>query len=343
MTSVELTEQVKGLARAEGFLSVGIAAAGPAPHAEALHDWLAKGYDAQMAYMRRNLAKRLRPDVLVRGARTVICLAASYAVGDDAGEEGLVARYARGRDYHKVLKRRCIGLMDAIRAIEPSFVGRCFVDSAPVMERTLAAAAGVGWIGRNGCLFAAGAGSYCLLCEIVCNLPLTPDAPVPGECGDCRACVAACPTGAIDGSGLLDARKCVSYLTIEHAGEIDPALRAKMGRRVFGCDACQVVCPHNQDVPAGDPELTTPLPPASAGLGQMLAWSEGDWDAATAGSAVRRAGYEQLIRNAVIAAGNSGDPSLLAPLEEAAARHPAHGELVRWAIGRLEPGGGEVL
>jgi len=341
--SASLTATVKDLARRGGFLAVGIAAAGPVPRAEGLHDWLAKGYDAQMAYMRRNLTKRVQPDALVEGARSVICLAVSYVGPDDDGREGLIARYARGKDYHDVLKRRCLNLMHAIRQVAPTFAGRAFVDSAPVMERSLAAAAGLGWIGRNGLLITKGAGSYCLLCEIICNLPLDVDSPLPSRCGQCRSCVGACPTGALDGSGLGDARKCISYLTVECGGEIDASVRCKMGRRVFGCDACQVVCPYNRRLPAGDPELTTPLPLARAGLGQMLAWDRGKWEAAAASSAARRAGYEMFIRNAIIAAGNSGEGSLLGPLAALAGTTAEHGQLVRWATQRLRQSTGKVL
>jgi epoxyqueuosine reductase len=285
--------------------------------------------------MSAHLDKRLRPDLLVPGARSVICLAVGYAPRDEPAP-GIIARYARGKDYHDVLRARCKALMKRIGKAAPDFRGRAFVDSAPIMERTLAASAGVGWIGRNGCLIVPNLGSYVVLCEIVCNLPLTPDAPVPDGCADCRACVAACPTGAIQEGGLIDARGCVSYLTIEHRGDIEQEHWPRMGCRVFGCDACQEACPRNRELPAGAAELLGQAAPlGGAGLADILRWTEREWDAATRGSAVRRAKLPTLLRNAVIAAGNSGDPSLAPPLSELALRLPELAKIVRWALDRL--------
>jgi epoxyqueuosine reductase len=257
--------------------------------------------------MARNLEKRLEPKRLVPGACSVVCLAVSYAPAAPRGG-GPVARYARGRDYHKVLKRRCHRLMDHIRQIAPDFEGRAFVDSAPVMERSLAAAAGVGWIGRNGCLVVPGIGSYVVLCEVVSNLPLAPDAPLPAECAQCGKCVEACPTGAIAEGGLVDARRCISYLTIEHRGEVPPELQPAFSRRVFGCDACQEACPFNANPPPGDAELLAGADEMRALTAEdVLGWAEADWDAATRGRATRRADYAMFRRNAAIAVGNAGD------------------------------------
>ncbi len=335
MTTGGLSQTIKDLARRRGFLAAGIASAGPVPHAERLHTWLEQGYCADMAYMRRNLTKRLCPGELVPGARSVICLAASYAPPAQADRDGLVARYARGTDYHTVLKRRCAALIKDIRAIEPDFSGRSFVDSAPIMERSLAASAGLGWIGNNGCLFVEGAGSYCVLAEIVCNLPLQPDPPIPSRCGDCRNCLAACPTDALRDDGLVDAWKCLSYLTIERRGAIDPDLWPRMGVRLFGCDACQSVCPYNRDLPPGDAELTGTAPLAGAGLAEVLTWSKADWRQATAGAATRRATHQMFLRNAVIAAGNSGDASLADGLRALGASAPQLAGPVRWALAHL--------
>lgn len=304
----ELADRIRALALEAGFACVGVAPATEAPHGERLDQWLARGWHAGMGYMARNVEKRKRPDLLVPGARSVICLAAAYAPREeDTGGQYFIARYARARDYHKVLKKRCRRLMDRIREIAPEFAGRAFVDSAPVAERSLAAAAGLGWIGLNGCLIVPGLGSYVVLCEIVCNLPLVPGGPIAPQCGDCDACTAACPTGALGDEGLVDCRKCISYLTIEHRGEIEPQYREKIGNRLFGCDTCQEVCPHNRGVPPGDAELTSKGKPLDgAGLVEILAWREDQWDAATGGSPLRRADYEALLRNARIVAGNSG-------------------------------------
>lgn len=332
--SVQLTAAIKAMALESGFARVGVAPAQPVQQAQGLRQWLAKGWHGEMAYMAENLPKRLDPTLLVPGARTVICLAVSYAGGQGST---IVARFARGRDYHTVLKKRCRALMDRIRAAWPAFQGRAFVDSAPVMERSLAVQAGIGWIGLNGCLCAPGVGSYVLLCEIVCNLDLRADSPVVSGCDGCGACVAACPTGALGPGGLVDCRRCISYLTIEHRGQIAPDLWPQMGCGVFGCDRCQAACPHNAPCGAGDAELTAPLAVAGLTVENLLCWQREDWDRLTRGSALRRAKYEMLLRNAIIAAGNSGDPRL-APLLKAVASPQGElaglADLVGWAASR---------
>jgi len=332
----DLTRTVKNLALETGFARVGVAGAERVEGRDRFARWLSAGYAGQMAYLGRHIEKRFEPVRLLDGAKSVICLAVGYApAGEPAPSDVAVARYARGGDYHRLLKRRCRRLMDRLREIEPDFLGRAFVDSAPVAERSLAAAAGLGWIGRNGCLFVPGLGSYVLLCEIVCNLPLRADEPIAFGCENCDRCVRACPSGALLGDGLVDARRCVSYLTIEHRGEIAPSLRPLMGPWIFGCDRCQEVCPYNRNLPPGDAELLArPSALLGAGLREILAWEESDWDRATRASAIRRAGYETVLRNAVIAAGNSQDESLIAGLEALAGRCEL-AETVKWALGRL--------
>ena len=333
----QLTADVKRLAIEAGFARAGVAPAGQTAHGERLRAFLAAGYHGEMSYMARNLPKRLRPDRLVPGARSVLCLAVGCAPGGgESPDAPFVARYARGRDYHKVLMARCRRLVAGIRRIAPRLEARAFVDSAPVMERTLACRAGLGWIGRSGCLVVPGLGSYVLLCEIVSNLPLAADAPMDSQCRGCDACVRACPTGAIVADGLVDARRCISYLTIENRGAIPAELRGPMGGRVFGCDSCQEACPHNRALPPGDAELLGAGPPlAGASLAEILAWDHAAWQAATRGSATRRAGLEMILRNAVIAAGNRGGPSLAPLLRELAERRPALGEVVSWALARI--------
>ena len=345
--SEELTDSVKRLAGQAGFVAVGVAGCLNVPGREAFSAWLKEGYHGQMDYLARNVDARFDLGRLVDGAASVICLAVSYAppAGPQDAQAAVggpttcfVARYARGRDYHEVLKRRCRRMMEAIRRIAPEFRGRAFVDSAPVAERSLAAAAGLGWIGRNGCLIVPGLGSYVVLAEIVCNLELVPDGPLESSCGDCDACVRACPTGACLGDSLVDARRCLSYLTIEHRGPVGREFWPLWGTRVFGCDACQEACPHNRSLPAGDVELA-PAGPAlgGAGLGEVLRWSREDWDAATRGSACRRAAWEMFLRNAAIAAGNSGDRSLAPALHELRGRGSVAPDLIDWALDRLEP------
>ena len=338
-----LADTVKDLARRCGFDLVGITSAGPCEAAPALHQWLGLGWHGDMGYMEANLDKRCSPAQLVPGARSVICLGVSYAPADgERGDAVGVARYARGRDYHKVLKRRCHKLMDEIRAICPDFAGRAFVDTAPVMERALAHRAGLGVIGLNGCLINGELGSYVFLCEIICTVALASDEAVSGDCGRCGLCIEACPTGALGENGLVDARKWISYLTIEHRGPIGSALWPLMGDGVFGCDRCQSVCPHNRTVPAGDLQgCPDGQLLGGADLADILEWAPADWDRATQGSATRRATCEMFLRNAVIAIGNGGgsrraDPAALGRAVEAVAgRFDGSVPLCRWALGQL--------
>jgi epoxyqueuosine reductase len=333
----ELKALITELAGALGFARVGIAPARPSTQADRFHEFLALGYQADMAYLARNGEARCDVRSVLAGAASVICVAASYAP-DPCGEgTEHIARYARGRDYHRVLRSRCRSLVAELSRAEPNLAARICVDTAPVLERDLAAAAGLGWIGRNGCLINREFGSYLLLAEIVTNLPLAPDEPVPKRCGTCRACVDACPAGAIRESGLVDSRRCVSYLTIEHRGRIPEELRGAMGRWVFGCDLCQEACPFNRRAPAGDAELRGPSELARTPLGAMLDWTHEDWDRATRATAARRAKYEMFLRNAAIAAGNARDPALRAPLARLLRRgSPVLVEAARWALGRLE-------
>ena len=306
-----LTTEVKKLAIECGFAGVGVASAGPIEHGEIFKGWLANKFHADMDFMAENVEKRLHPEKLVPGAKCVICLAVSYARSDDPDDDSdaYIARYARGRDYHKLLKKRATALCDHIREIVPDFIGKCFVDTAPIPERTLAAQSGLGWIGRNGMLIVPGLGNNVNLTEIVCNLPLRPGAPRKNGCGDCSACIAACPTGAILSNKTIDCNRCLSYHTIEDRGRIPRELWEKMDNRIFGCDTCQNICPHTRKAPGGDEQLTT-APENSAlplTIEKILRWTPDDWDIATRGSALRRATHEMFLRNAVIAAGNSGD------------------------------------
>ncbi len=339
-TNAELTSRVKALAADEGFTRVGIAPATLIDDAGRFASWIDLAWHADMHYMAQNRDKRMCPELLVPGARSVICLVVPYG-GQKAADStcGEVARYATGRDYHKVLKRRCQKLMSSIAAELEGFEGRAFVDSAPVMERSLAAAAGVGWIGRNGCLIVPGIGSYVFLCEIICNLPLVFDAPITGRCGDCRACVDACPTGALGEDGLVDCRKCLSYLTIEHRGSLAPEYMEAQGTRLFGCDSCQEACPHNVDADGGDAECALEGPSLGGReLADILGWDEDAWDAGTRGSAVRRAKFDGLLRNAAIVAGNAGRDELVEHLRVLVRGGGVAADAASWAIGRLDAG-----
>jgi epoxyqueuosine reductase len=267
----------------------------------------------------------------------VICLAVGCdppAVEPGDGD-GIVARYARGREYHKHLKKRCRSLL---RRFEDELAeagrARIFVDSAPVMERSLAVRAGLGWIGRNGCLIVPGIGSHVLLAEIITDLELAPDSPVQGDCGDCGRCVEACPTGALSGDGLLDARLCLSWQS-EQAGPLAPEIRDRLGRRIWGCDTCQEACPHNDHPGPGDPHLAGEAPIARLDLADLLHWDHEAWDRFTRGRGLRSAGLDVLLRNAVIAAGNSGLEALAGPLQSISARRPELESEFAWALARL--------
>ncbi|OPX23558.1 MAG: tRNA epoxyqueuosine(34) reductase QueG [Planctomycetales bacterium 4484_123] len=320
-------------ARRLGFACAGIAPAETSPRAGRFQRFVELGLHAEMAYLGRDPAARADPRRLLAGAASVICLAVSYAPSDGDASAGLIARYARGRDYHRLLRVRCRKLLEVLSARAPALRGRICVDTAPVLERDLAASAGLGWIGRNGCLVNRRWGSYLLLAEIIVDVPLPPDEPVANGCGSCRRCLRACPTGAIREDGLVDSRRCIGYLTIEHRGNLPEELCSTIGRRVFGCDACQEVCPYNRAVPAGDGELRGPSALARTPLAELLAWDQADWDRLTRGSAARRATWEMFLRNAAVAAGNTGQAHLRPHLHRLAG-HPA-GEVARaarWAL-----------
>ncbi|MBN1844183.1 MAG: tRNA epoxyqueuosine(34) reductase QueG [Sedimentisphaerales bacterium] len=229
-------------------------------HAVALHDYLGKGYQGDMQYLARDIEKRLDVRRLVPSARSVICTALNYyqpvpeiAIDDSGrrrGRSGRVARYAWGRDYHDIVRdklRRLAGQL--AEAATGGVITRCFVDTAPLWEKAYAARAGLGWIGKNTLLLNERFGSWLVLGEIVTDLELAPDEPASDRCGDCSACLAACPTGALVEKRVLDARRCISYLTVESGSEVPPELQAKMGNRLFGCDACQEACPFNRQTP----------------------------------------------------------------------------------------------
>ncbi len=344
----EIKAMIVRLANESGFVRVGIAPADTPAGGERFGRFLALDYHGQMSWLAKEPQRRCdvrsllgEPDDGV----CVICLAASYAPsGDDAGA-GHIARYARGRDYHRVLGKRCRKIVAELSdAVGGNFRARICVDTAPILERELAAAAGLGWIGRNGCLIDAKFGSYLLLAEIVVNLSLPVDGPVKNRCGSCRACLEACPSGAIQDDGMVDSRRCVSYLTIEHRQSIPESLRRPCGQRVFGCDICQEVCPYNRDVPAGDAEIRGPdfgelsraAALASATPAEIIRWEWSDWDRATRGSSARRAKYEMFLRNAAIALGNAPDPADRSALERLA-RHesPIVAEAATWAIKQM--------
>jgi epoxyqueuosine reductase len=329
---------VKEAARAAGFHEVGIARAEPLDPA-ALDRFLAAGAEADMAWLRTQRAERLDPSRLLPGVRSVVALALSYLDpgGEPEAAPARVARYARGRDYHAVMKRKLKDLVGRLRDRDPGVRTFASADLAPVMEKAWAARAGLGWIGKNGCLVTTRLGSWVLLATVLVDRELAPDAPHPERCGSCAACIPACPTGAIVAPGFVDARRCLSFHTIERRGTIPRDVADRLGPWVFGCDDCQTACPWNASAEArADPELRPRPGQAALDLDGMLALTLDEYARRFHGTALARARYEGLLRNALLAAGHAGDPSRL-PAIDAHRASPFEGvrEAARWAAARL--------
>ncbi|MGE0791623.1 MAG: tRNA epoxyqueuosine(34) reductase QueG [Sandaracinaceae bacterium] len=337
---MSLRARIEERAHELGFVRVGVARVEPLdPEGPALSEWLERGHHGSMDWMATTRDVRLDPSDprMLDGARSVIALATPY--GDEVPRgfaPGRIARYARGRDYHNVIGKRLRKLASIIR--DAGHRARASVDSMPVLERAWAQRAGIGFIGKNACLIVPGLGSHVFLSAVITDAELEPDAPMAQRCGGCVRCLEACPTDAFVADRTLDARRCISYLTIEHEGSIDPALRAGIGERLFGCDVCQDVCPFNASAHGGDPafaddrfaahELPALLDPDAA-LDPLLR-----------GSPLQRAGREGLARNAAIVLGNAGDRRHLPILERAARSHPSASvrEAANWACSRVTTG-----
>ncbi|MBI4601311.1 MAG: tRNA epoxyqueuosine(34) reductase QueG [Planctomycetes bacterium] len=320
-------EEVRSLVLAAGFDRVGFAPAGPAPHARDLRRWVERGFAGSMDYIARTLERRQDPRRLLEGARTVIAAAVTYRQpgGPEAAApapgRGRIASYALGDDYHRALEAR---LRRACEALAARFGGRhrWYADTGPVLERDWAERAGVGWIGKNACAIDAARGSYFFLGEILTTLEIEPDAPAEDLCGSCRLCIDVCPTGALVAPRELDARRCISYLTIEHRGPLPEDLEAALGGLVFGCDICQDVCPFNrrEGVPGADPELEPRPENLDPALEDLAALDREGFRARFPRSAVRRARFEGFLRNVIAALGNWGGARASAVLERLAAR-----------------------
>jgi epoxyqueuosine reductase len=256
-------KQIKNWGYNIGFDLIGITAAQPVvnPHTDAFNNYLANGRQGDMQYLSRHLEKRLDVRRLVPGARSVICTALNYyheaPKPNSTGPCGKIARYAWGRDYHDVIKEKLHRLADHIKtAVDTPVITRCFVDTAPILEKACAARAGLGWIGKNTLLLNEKFGSWLVLGEIVTDLELDYDEPIPDRCGDCEQCLHACPTNALIEPRILDARRCISYLTVESKSQVPTDLQSKIGNRLFGCDECQNVCPFNQmKTPSNEPDF----------------------------------------------------------------------------------------
>ncbi len=313
MLAPDTKQLVKKLASEAGFDRCGIARAEPLARGAYLRTWLDAGRAGSMEYMHRHLNVRLDPSHLLDGAKSVIVVASLHhnrapEVTDERGEpRGRVAMYAWGSDYHKVVKKKLHAMADRLRDEVPGdHEFRACVDTAPLVEREAAAAAGVGWIGKNTLVLDHELGSYFFLGALITTLELEPDEPLPDRCGTCTACLTACPTGAFPAPYEMDASRCISYLTIEHRGEIPADLQASMGDWVFGCDVCQEVCPHNRRAPITiEPKFAIRTPGPTPLLDEILAWSEEDYREQMRGSAAKRAKLEMWKRNARIAKDNA--------------------------------------
>jgi epoxyqueuosine reductase len=317
MAAPRLEDRLKAQARAEGFASVGVARAGPSRTAGEFREWLARGMHGSMGYLERSAELRADVGMLLAGARSVVACSMHYSPEPPPPEGARVARYALGRDYHRVLRGRLRRIGKWLESELPGTRSRACVDSAPVLEREWAQRAGLGWFGKNTCLIDSRRGSWFVLGVLLTTAELEPDPEAVGGCGTCRACVDACPTGAIVHAGgrwQVDSRLCISYLTIEHRGPFLAEQQRAVGGWTFGCDVCQEVCPFNApraSQPGRAPGASVPdlapgrrLPPPS----ELVRLGEQEWDELTRGSAVRRAGLEGLRRNALANLANAQSP-----------------------------------
>ena len=341
-----LATDIKAWGKALGFQFIGICDTDLSRAEPEFEAWLARGFHGEMAFMKHHGLKRLRPAELVPGTVRVITARMDYFPPDAQlsenvlldGDRAFISRYALGRDYHKVLRGRLQKLCDRIAEAVGEFGYRVFTDSAPVAEVELAQKSGLGWRGKHTLTISREAGSWFFLGEIYTDLPLPVDTHAENHCGTCTACLAACPTGAIVAPYEVDARRCISYLTIELKGSIPVELRPLMGNRIYGCDDCQLCCPWNRFAQlSAEPDFRTRHGLDHSSLIELFGWDEALFEEKTAGSAIRRIGYERWLRNIAVALGNaSALPENIAALQ-AHADHSS--ELVRehvaWAIRRL--------
>ncbi|MDZ3832006.1 MAG: tRNA epoxyqueuosine(34) reductase QueG [Sphingopyxis sp.] len=342
-----LEQRLEDVARAHGFAAFGIADAGAAPLTAARLDaWLADGCHGDMIWMESRAAQRGSPQGLWPDVRSVIALGMSYAPAHDPlvlaehPDRGRISVYAQGGDYHDTVKKALKAVARWLVAEAPGAEVKVFVDTAPVMEKPLSAAAGLGWQGKHTNLVSRDHGSWLFLGAIYTTLDLTPSTASRDRCGSCSACQDACPTQAFPAPYRLDARRCISYLTIEYDGPIPDEFRAAIGNRVYGCDDCLAVCPwnkfadtaarHRAFLPRG--ELVAPS------LADLLALDDAGFRQIFAGSPIKRIGRNRMVRNAAIAAGNSGDRRLCSVLEQLVEDEAdVVAEAARWALGRLAP------
>lgn len=337
-----LTRQIKDWGAELGFQKIGVADVDLQQHEAYLQRWLERDFHGEMDYMARHGSKRSRPDELQPGTLRVITARMDYLAPDTRiievltdPQQAFISRYALGRDYHKLIRKRLTQLGQRIEQAIGPFGYRAFVDSAPVLEKALAEKGGLGWIGKHTLLLDRAAGSWFFLGEIYTDLPLPVDEPVASHCGSCRACLDICPTAAIVAPYQLDARKCISYLTIELHGPIPVELRKPMGNRVFGCDDCQLVCPWNRFARiSGEADFLPRHGLDNRSLLDLFGWDEDTYLRNTEGSALRRIGYARWLRNLAVGLGNAPhSPEIVAALK--ARLHSSDDmvkEHVQWAL-----------
>lgn len=344
----QLKDKIQQWGRELGFQQIGIADTDLQAAEADLKTWLEKGYQGQMEWMAAHGNKRYRPAELEPGTLRVISARMDYLPPDTAPvkmlqekDKAYVSRYALGRDYHKLIRKRLATLAAKIRAeVCDSELARAFVDSAPVMEKPLAAKAGLGWQGKHTLVLNREAGSWFFLGEIYTDIPLPVDKPGEDHCGKCKACITVCPTDAIVAPYELDARRCISYLTIEHDGSIPEDLRPGIGNRIFGCDDCQLMCPWNRFAQhTGETDFHPRHGLGDSDLVALFGWSETEFLERTAGSAIRRAGYAKWLRNIAVALGNA--PTSQDVIEALTVRQDYPDETVRehvlWALAQHQP------
>ena len=334
-----LKEKIREAGRKLGFAAIGVARAEPGPAVEKMRAWLAAGCHGEMDYMARHAELRADPRQLHAGTISVISAAIDYLPHRERAEEparAAVSRYAQGRDYHKLIRSRLQKLANSIGELTGPFGYRVFSDSAPVMEVEFASKAGLGWRGKHTLLLSKQR-SWRFLGDIYTDLPLPPDDPVEAHCGSCTACLDACPTQAIVAPYRVDARRCISYLTIELAGTIPTEFRTLIGNRIYGCDDCQLCCPWNRFARLGDPEFSPRHGLDTARLSDLFAWTEAEFEQRLAGNPIRRIGHQRWLRNIAVAIGNGPATPEAGNALAARADHPS--ELVRehvaWARERL--------
>ena len=346
--SLSIEERVKRWGRELGFDAIAIAGTELAEEEARLLEWLALGRHGEMDYMARHGVRRARPVELVPGTVSIVTARLNYSVPGvrdswevlEDGERAFVSRYALGRDYHKVLRAKLKALAERMSAELGPFAYRVFTDSAPVMEVALAARAGLGWRGKHTLALSREAGSLFFLGELFVALDLNRDTPASAHCGTCERCIRICPTQAIVAPYQLDARRCVSYLTIEHHGSIPEELRPLMGNRIYGCDDCQLVCPWNRFAKKSvEPDFAVRHGLDGAALVDLFGWSEAEFLARTEGSAIRRIGHEQWLRNIAVALGNAPHAPAIVESLKLRMDHPSAlvREHVAWALERQDP------